>query len=282
MPNLSFAVYTPVTAFDNQFYKLANSIKTQNTHLFEWIIIKYGSLEIEQTKIDELKTLIPNLNIKVIQQDFKTRFAATRFAFKNLDYDYLLAIDNEFILAEGAIEFVVSEWEVIKKNKIPIIEIRGLSQDIYGNIICNNLKKLKEKNYLDGSWQKLHLKQKINFEALPSWDLKYVKKYLNLKNCDYLDHKGYEVKTVNIWSSIGLIGNTRVINKVLKIQTILDEKKIETDPDFEIINSFCFLRINMNFFYYSPFVFVKVIYKILSLEIQQMMTFHEQKSHNKK
>jgi hypothetical protein len=89
------------------------------------------------------------------------------------------------------------------------------------------------------------------------------------------------VKTVNIWSSIGLIGNTRVINKVLKIQSINDAKTIHIDSKVEKINLYCFFKININYLFYNPFVFVKVIYKILSLEIQQMMTFHEQKSHNK-
>ncbi len=280
MPNLSFAVYTPVTVFDNQFYKLANSIKIQNTHLFEWIIIIYGNIEINQTKIDELKNLIPYLKIKVIQQNFKTRYAATRFAFKNLDYDYLMAIDNEYILAEGAVESVISEWEIIKKNKLPIVEIRGLSQNIDGNIICNNLNNLKEKKYLEGSWQELHLKKKISFEALPSWNLKYVKKNLNLYHCDNVNNKGYEVKTVNIWSSIGLIGNTRIINKVLKIQSINDEQKINKDPKVEILNLYCFMKININYFFFNPFVFVKVLYRIISLKKQQMMTFREQKSHH--
>jgi len=279
MPNLSFAVYTPVTVFDNQFYKLVNSIKKQNTNLFEWIIIIYGGVEIDQTKIDELNYIIPNLTIKVIQQDFKTRYAATRFALKNLNHDYLMAIDNEFILAEGAVESVIREWEVIKKNKIPIIEIRGLSQNIDGNIIGNNLNNLNEKNYLEGSWQQLHLKKKISLEALPSWDLEYIKKNLNLKHCDNVNHKGYEVKTVNIWSSIGLIGNTRIINKVLKIQSINDEQKMNKDPKVEILNLYCFMKININYFFYNPFVFVKVLYRIISLKKQQM-TFREQKSHH--
>jgi len=258
-----FAVYTPVTIFDNQFYKLVNSIKLQNTKLFDWIIVVYGQNKIKQNEIDFLNNLIPNLSITVIQKEFNTKYEATRFVFKKLDYDYVIAIDNEFVLVDGAVEFVINQWKIIEKNKSSIIEIRGLSQNYHGEILFNKLDLFKDNNYLEGTWHQFHLKQKINFEALPSWDLKYLKRNLNLDYCDQIFFKGFEVKTVNIWSSIGLIGNTRIVKMVLKIQSKSDEIKQNIDHNFEINNLICFLKINKNYFFYNPIVFIKIFIKII-------------------
>lgn len=163
-----------VTATYNRGYilgELYKSLTNQTIKDFEWIIVDDGSnddtMDIVSSFIDENQ-----INIIYLKQSNKGKHQALNLGIDKCKGDLILFVDSDDIISEDCVEFLINEWNKIKKND-KYAGISGVKAYFNGNVIGNNIKE----EYIDVNSFDYRYKFKIKGDKAEAFRSEILKKH---------------------------------------------------------------------------------------------------------
>lgn len=141
MPTLT--VFTPAYNRAHTIERTYHSLVRQKCKDFLWMIVDDGSTDATGELVKRWKQDDPGFEIRYFYKENGGMHTAHNLAYENIDTELNVCIDSDDMLAEDAVEKIISKWEEVKD--FGYAGIIGLDADFDGNIIGKSFPKdLKE------------------------------------------------------------------------------------------------------------------------------------------
>lgn len=141
MPTLT--VFTPAYNRAHTIERTYHSLARQKCKDFLWLIVDDGSTDETAELVKRWKQEDSGFEIRYFYKENGGMHTAHNLAYENIDTELNVCIDSDDMLAEDAVEKIISKWEEVKD--FGYAGIIGLDADFDGNIIGKSFPKdLKE------------------------------------------------------------------------------------------------------------------------------------------
>jgi glycosyltransferase involved in cell wall biosynthesis len=131
---MKLTLFTPSYNRANTLRRLYDSLTSQNSFDFEWLIIDDGSTD---NTCDVVNEFIENgkFPVSFYRKTNGGKHTAHNTAYENIDTELNVCIDSNDCLAENAVKKIIDKWNQVKNQGYA--GIIGLDADFDGNIIGN-------------------------------------------------------------------------------------------------------------------------------------------------
>lgn len=140
-------IFTPAYNRAHTIERTYQSLRSQKSKDFIWLIVDDGSTDNTKALVDEWKSIDNGFEIRYIYKENGGMHTAHNVAYENIDTELNLCIDSDDMLAENAIEIITKHWDSLKNREYA--GIIGLDADFDGNIIGDDLSCFSETTLSD-------------------------------------------------------------------------------------------------------------------------------------
>ncbi len=129
----TLTVFTPAYNRAHTLSRTYQSLLSQSCKDFEWLIIDDGSSDNTAKLVQEWQTKDNGFEIRYIYKENGGMHTAHNTAYENINTELNVCIDSDDMLAEGAVEIILSTWDAVRDKGYA--GLMGLDADFDGNII---------------------------------------------------------------------------------------------------------------------------------------------------
>ena len=129
----TLTVFTPAYNRAHTLPRTYTSLLSQKNRDFVWLIVDDGSTDGTGGLVREWMNADNGFEIKYIRKENGGMHTAHNTAYENIDTELNVCIDSDDILAENAVEIILSEWKRVRSTGVA--GLIGLDADFDGNII---------------------------------------------------------------------------------------------------------------------------------------------------
>lgn len=126
-------VFTPAFNRAHTISRTYESLCSQSSKNFIWLIIDDGSTDNTAKLVEEWKKQNNGFEIRYIYKENGGMHTAHNTAYENIDTELNICIDSDDMIAEKAVEIITNTWERIRNKKYA--GLIGLDASINGNIL---------------------------------------------------------------------------------------------------------------------------------------------------
>lgn len=144
-------VFTPAYNRAHTLGRTYQSLLNQDNKDFVWMIIDDGSTDNTKELVQEWKTKDNGFEVIYIYKENGGMHTAHNTAYENIDTELNVCIDSDDMLAEGAVNKILSVWNTADKEKYA--GLIGLDADFNGKIIGIGFKDKQKSTTLSGYYE---------------------------------------------------------------------------------------------------------------------------------
>lgn len=112
MPTLT--VFTPAFNRASTLPRTYQSLKNQSRKDFVWLIVDDGSSDNTEALVREWQREEAAFEIRYLYKENGGMHTAHNLAYDNIDTELCVCIDSDDAMADGAVEKILSHWEIVK------------------------------------------------------------------------------------------------------------------------------------------------------------------------
>lgn len=199
-------IVTPIYNRRDKLRNLYNSLRTQTSKNFMWLIIDDGSTDNLYADVKKMKSEA-TFPIEYVYKTNGGKHTALNLAFKYLFTELTFIVDSDDILLEGAVEEIEAQWTIYSENQslAGLIFLKGWnSRDVIGTVF-------KEDNTINNDI-KVRYYDRIKGDKAEVWKTDILMKY------SFTTFPGEVYLGENyIWDQIALKYNMVYFNKIIYI-----------------------------------------------------------------
>lgn len=133
MDPVLLTVFTPAYNRAHTLPRTYESLKNQDCHCFEWLIVDDGSTDGTRPLVEKWLKEDNPFRIRYIYKENGGMHTAYNLAYANIETELNVCIDSDDCLAPGAARIIAEEWE--KDREKGYAGLIGLDADLKGNLI---------------------------------------------------------------------------------------------------------------------------------------------------
>lgn len=130
---IRLTVFTPAYNRAHTLPRTYESLLKQRCKDFLWLIVDDGSVDNTSEIVKQWQLKDNGFDIRYIYKENGGMHTAHNIAYENIDTELNVCIDSDDMLADDAVEIILSLWESVKDKGYA--GIMGLDADFEGNII---------------------------------------------------------------------------------------------------------------------------------------------------
>lgn len=146
MPTLT--VFTPAYNRAHTLPRTYESLLSQNCKDFVWLIVDDGSSDNTEELVREWQSKDNGFEIRYVYKENGGMHTAHNTAYENIDTELNVCIDSDDMMAEDAVEIILSLWNSVKDKGYA--GLMGLDADFDGNLIGDGFPETMTETTLSG------------------------------------------------------------------------------------------------------------------------------------